>query len=116
MERLQIDLRCAGVEQGELQRHAPELRAARRALYRDPEGEFLHVPHRTALLREIRAYCRARPTHVTDVVQLGIGGSSLGAQALCRALLPTRHNERVRPGSRHCGPAGAGGRNSSTSS
>ncbi len=102
MERLQVDLRCAGVEQASLQRHAPELRAARRALYRDPEGEFLHVPHRTALLREIRNYCRARPTHMTDVVQLGIGGSSLGAQTLCRALLPQRHNERVRPGSLRC--------------
>ncbi len=102
MASLQVDLRRSGLKAAELQRHAPELRSARRALYTDPDGEFLRVPHQRELLREIRRVCGARPAAATDVVQLGIGGSSLGAQALCRALLPARHNERVRPGGLRC--------------
>lgn len=66
-----------------------------------PAAGFLRAPHRPELLREIRRFVRARPADVTDVVQLGIGGSSLGARALCRALLAERHNQTVRkPGLR----------------
>lgn len=71
------------------------------ALDGPPAAGFLRAPHRPELLREIRAFVRARPKAVTDVVQLGIGGSSLGARALCRALLPARHNQAIRrPGLR----------------
>ncbi len=98
MGQLRVELRRAGVKSSELQRHAAELRAARKMLYATSDGEFLRLPSQSALLREIRGYCRARPSQLTDVVQLGIGGSSLGAQALCKALLPARHNERVGPG------------------
>ncbi|NRA02402.1 MAG: glucose-6-phosphate isomerase [Myxococcales bacterium] len=66
-----------------------------------PAAGFLSVPHRSDLLREVRRFVRARPADLTDVVQLGIGGSSLGARALCRALLAERHNQTVRrPGLR----------------
>lgn len=95
MALLEVDLKRAGVERSELRTHAHVLRRARRDLYEGPEGDFLRVPHDRALLRAIRRACRALPGDATDVVQLGIGGSSLGARALCAALLPARHNERA---------------------
>ncbi len=94
MVELRADLRRAGIKRAELQAHAPTLRSARRALYDSAEGEFLRLPHDRRLLQQIRRYSRTLPTGVTDVVQLGIGGSSLGAQALCAALLPPGSNAR----------------------
>ncbi len=94
MVELRADLRRAGIKRAELQAHAPTLRSARRALYDSAEGEFLRLPHDRRLLQQIRRYSRTLPTRVTDVVQLGIGGSSLGAQALCAALLPPGSNAR----------------------
>ncbi len=94
MVELRADLRRAGIKRAELQAHASTLRSARRALYDSAEGEFLRLPHDRRLLQQIRRYSRTLPTRVTDVVQLGIGGSSLGAQALCAALLPPGSNAR----------------------
>jgi glucose-6-phosphate isomerase len=94
---LNVELRNAGVTSAELSQHAVTLRQALRDLDRAPEGDFLRVLERPAIVREINAYCKGRPRRITDVVQLGIGGSSLGAQALCAALLPPRHNDLVRP-------------------
>ena len=101
MSELQVDLTHAGVPSAELQGHAASLGKALAALDETPAGDFLRIVHSPAVLREIRACAKRRPPGVTDVVQLGIGGSSLGAQALCTALLPSRHNQFVRrPGLR----------------
>ena len=93
-ELLRVDLRRAGIKRAELQAHAATLRSARRDLYDTAEGEFLRLPHDKGLLQQIRRYSRTRPAGVTDVVQLGIGGSSLGARALCAALVPPGSNAR----------------------
>ncbi len=101
MPPIELNLKDCGVTGAELRRHAPRLRMALRRLDESPEGEFLRVTRRKDLLQEIQACVRERPSSATDVVQLGIGGSSLGAQALCAALLPALHNQRVqKPGMR----------------
>ena len=101
MSELQVDLAHSGLETHVLEGHAETLAKALRALDESPGGEFLRVIQSATLLRQIRAYCKRRPPNVTDVVQLGVGGSSLGAQALCAALLPAGHNQSVRkPGLR----------------
>ena len=85
-------------ELGELQgtgQHAATMKRALRSLDESPDGGFLRVVHDRKLLRAVQAYVRGRPPGVTDVVQFGIGGSSLGAQALCAALLHPRHNQRA---------------------
>jgi len=95
---IEIRLERGGAERNQLTRHAVALTDALAGLDASPGGGFLRVAHERAILREIQAYVRKRPARVTDVVQLGIGGSSLGAQALCAALLHPRHNERARKG------------------
>jgi len=98
---LEIDLDQGGLEKEALTRHAGALEQALEQLDAAPEGDFLRVLGRADLLRQIQRFARGRSSQLTDVVQLGIGGSSLGAQALCSALLPPRHNETVRkPGLR----------------
>ncbi len=98
MSVLQVNLEQARIERNEVVRHAATLRSALAGLDAGGEGGFLRLAQRTDLLREIRAYCDRRPAAVTDVVQLGIGGSSLGGHAICAALLPARHNEFVERG------------------
>ena len=88
-----VELDGMRLERNDLARHAASLRTGLASLDGSERGGFLHLPGRTDLLREIREYCRRRPRGLTDVVQLGIGGSALGAQALCSALLPARYNE-----------------------
>ena len=101
MSELQVDLTHAGVSSAALRNYAATLDKALRALDQAPAGDFLRIVRDPAVLREIRAYAKRRPAGITDVVQLGIGGSSLGAQALCAALLQPRHNQFVRrPGLR----------------
>jgi glucose-6-phosphate isomerase len=95
VSELAVDLSHAGIPEEELLAHAPSLRAELERLDGAPEGEFLRVPHQPELLRQMQRVRRALPRGLRDVVQLGIGGSSLGAQTLCAALLPPRHNERV---------------------
>ena len=95
---IEVRLERGGAERNELTRHAVALTGALAALDRSPGGGFLRVVHRRQVLREIQGYVRKRPARMTDVVQLGIGGSSLGAQALCAALLHPRYNEQARKG------------------
>ncbi|MCE2391478.1 MAG: glucose-6-phosphate isomerase [Proteobacteria bacterium] len=90
MSRLEVRLRRAGLSARELTRHAASLRAALARLDAGTGGEFLRVIHERRYLREISRCVASAPPGLTDVVQLGIGGSSLGAHALCRALLPPR--------------------------
>ena len=92
---IEVGLERSGVERNDLARHAVALSGALRALDESPGGGFLRVVHDRRSLRAIQAYVRARPARLTDVLQLGIGGSSLGAQALCAALLHPRHNQTV---------------------
>ncbi|MFQ5513463.1 MAG: glucose-6-phosphate isomerase [Myxococcota bacterium] len=101
MEEVRVDLESAGIDPAELSSGRPLLQRALRELEASPRGGFLRVVDRPELLREIQRFCRGRRRELRDVVQLGIGGSSLGAQALCRALLPPQHNLEVRaPGLR----------------
>lgn len=102
MSELVVDLAHAGIGESELAAHAPALRAELERLDAAPEGEFLRVPHQAELLRQMQRVRRSLPSGLRDVVQLGIGGSSLGAQTLCAALLPPRHNERVAKGGLRC--------------
>jgi glucose-6-phosphate isomerase len=95
VSELVVDLAHAGVAEAELLAYGPALRAELERLDGAPEGEFLRVPHQPGHVRQMQAVRRTLPDGLRDVVQLGIGGSSLGAQTLCAALLPARHNERV---------------------
>lgn len=88
MAVIELELRGAKVSAARLRQLAPRLRRALRALDAGPDGDFLRAIHQPGLLREIEACVRRRPSGIDDVVQLGIGGSSLGARALCTALLP----------------------------
>ncbi len=90
---LVVDLERMRLERNDLVRHAATLRTGLSSMASSDRGGFLRLAGRTDLMREIRAFCRQGTGSWTDVVQLGIGGSSLGAQALCAALLPARHNE-----------------------
>jgi glucose-6-phosphate isomerase len=87
---LEVDLRRARMPAGRLRRHGARLSAALRALDSGPDGDFLRVVRERRWLREIETAARRCPAGIRDVVQLGIGGSSLGARALCSALLPPR--------------------------
>ncbi len=95
---LEVELKHAGVVPAAIATHVAKLRGALHDLDRSPAGEFLRVLRRPELLKEIRTLRRKLPSRVRDVVQLGIGGSSLGAQALCAALLPPGHNRAPRAG------------------
>jgi glucose-6-phosphate isomerase len=101
LSELTVDLEHARVARNSLTRHSVMLRRALERFDSEPEGDFLRAISRADLLREINSFVKGRAARLTDVVQLGIGGSSLGAQAVCGALLPARHNEIVRkPGLR----------------
>jgi len=95
VSELVVDLAHAGMAEAELAAHAPALRAELERLDGLPEGEFLRVPFQHEHVAAMERLRRDLPKGLTDVVQLGIGGSSLGAQTLCAALLPARHNERM---------------------
>lgn len=95
MAELSVDVVRGGIPARELRALAPELRRGLAELDRRADAGFLRVLGRRALIKEIRDFARARRGTFRDVVQLGIGGSSLGGRALCQALLPALHNERV---------------------
>ncbi|MCP4007221.1 MAG: glucose-6-phosphate isomerase [bacterium] len=95
MARLEVRLENAGVTEAELARYRARLGAALAKLDAGADGEFLRVIEDVGVLREIRSCIRSKPAGIRDVVQLGIGGSSLGGQSLCAALLPALHNERL---------------------
>lgn len=62
-----------------------------------PPSGFLAVLRRASLLREVQAAARRwRRRGVEDVIHVGIGGSSLGAETVMRALAHPFHNELPR--------------------
>jgi glucose-6-phosphate isomerase len=89
---LEVDLSHVRLERHEVVRHAASLRTGLSSLDGGEQGGFLRLSERKDLLRQIQIFQRDLRSDVTDVVQLGIGGSSLGAQTLCGALLPAGHN------------------------
>jgi glucose-6-phosphate isomerase len=58
---------------------------------------FAALPYREGVLQQIESYARRVRGRFRNLVQIGIGGSSLGAAALTGALLDRFHNERGRP-------------------
>lgn len=72
-------------------------------LGRDAPSGFLKLPKRSAPVRAIEAEARYwRRRKVRDVIHIGIGGSSLGADAILRALAHPDHN--LLPDARRSGP------------
>ncbi len=92
---VEIELRAAGIPAAEVNAFRPRLREALRRLAGTPRVGFLEVVSRRDLLSEISRYVGRAPRGVTDIVQLGIGGSSLGAQAILRALPPSVGSPRM---------------------
>jgi len=94
----------AGLTRGEV---GACLKAARRVIPEllGPKAEsgFLKLPRRRSVLAEVaasaRRWRRRKPEHV---IHVGIGGSSLGAEAIFRALAHPLHNEL--PAARRTGP------------
>ena len=58
---------------------------------------FAALPYRESILQRVDAYARQVRGRFRNFVQIGIGGSSLGAAALTGALLDRFHNEKSRP-------------------
>jgi glucose-6-phosphate isomerase len=77
------------------------LKSARPALRPLMSGKgrpgFAALPYRENVLARIEAYARRVRGRFRNVVQVGIGGSSLGAAAIAGALLDRFHNERATP-------------------
>ncbi|MEN8182112.1 MAG: glucose-6-phosphate isomerase [Myxococcota bacterium] len=87
--------RAHGVSRAEVRAALTTLGPAIRELLgpRAPSG-FLALPLRRTMQREILAAARRwRERGVRDVIHVGIGGSSLGAETLFRALAHPFHNE-----------------------
>ncbi|MFH1862644.1 MAG: glucose-6-phosphate isomerase, partial [bacterium] len=90
-----------GLTGEEIERALPEAQRAHEDLAeRRRKGElpFYDLHNQTGMIAEIKAYAAATRERFTDVVVLGIGGSSLGPAALQMAL--GRSAERVSTGSR----------------
>ncbi len=58
---------------------------------------FASLPYRENVLSKVQSYARLIHGRFRNFVQIGIGGSSLGAAAVAGALLDRFHNERARP-------------------
>jgi glucose-6-phosphate isomerase len=95
MPGIEVGLRNAQVKVGALGRYARRMRRALKGLDEGPDGAFLRVTRDRRLQAEIRDFVASVPRGFTDVVQLGIGGSSLGAQALCSGLLAPGYAARA---------------------
>ena len=80
--------RAAGVTRAEVQRVLARLASVVPDLLRHDSGAgFLKLPRRRSVLAGIEAEARYwRRRGIDDLVHIGIGGSSLGAEALLRAL------------------------------
>ncbi len=86
--------RAHGVTRDEVLGRSSALDATRAALLgpRPPSG-FLVLPERAAQLRQVTRTARElRARQPDDVIHIGIGGSSLGAEVLFRALAHPQHN------------------------
>lgn len=88
MMDLEVELLEPRIERGELSRARRSLRRVLGELDASPQAGFLRLVQRRDLLREIEGFRRRQRRRWRDVVQLGIGGSSLGAHALWAALAP----------------------------
>lgn len=77
------------------------LKAARPGWKRFLRGKgrpgFAALPYRENVLAKLESFARQVRGKFRNLVQIGIGGSSLGAAALTGALLDRFHNERFRP-------------------
>jgi len=94
-----------GVTRSEVAREARRLRrVVPDLLGSDAASGFLRLPGRRAALEAIRKEARRwRRRGIEDVIHIGIGGSSLGAETLARALLHPQHDQlpaRLRDGPR----------------
>src|SRR5688572_6452982 len=58
---------------------------------------FTALPYREQVMAQMEGFARKTRGRFRNFVQIGIGGSSLGAAALTGALLDRFHNERSRP-------------------
>ncbi len=89
---------ASGITDAEL---AKLVKAARRpcadVVRRRKRLGFTDLPYREEVISKVAAAGRRIRGRYRNFVQLGIGGSSLGAAALCTALLDRFHNERRRP-------------------
>lgn len=81
----------AGLSDAELEAQLEPTAAAVRAVLAKAEGGelgFFALPTQTSMLTEIEAVAGGAPPGITDVLVLGIGGSSLGTRAVLEALRP----------------------------
>jgi glucose-6-phosphate isomerase len=97
--------RAHGVSRAEVRAALGAARSVTRELLgATPPSGFLALPMRRTALREVLdSAARWRRRRVRDVIHVGIGGSSLGAETLLRALAHPFHNElspRARRGPR----------------
>jgi len=85
--------RAHGVSRREVAEVLPRLAEVAPALLAPgAEAGFLQLPRRRAALRAVLEAAAKLRRGVDDVVHLGIGGSSLGAETLLRALAHPHHN------------------------
>ena len=85
--------RAHGVSRREVAEVLPRLAGVAPALLApNAESGFLQLPRRRAALRAVLEAAAKLRRGVDDVVHLGIGGSSLGAETLLRALAHPHHN------------------------
>jgi len=85
--------RAHGVSRREVAEVLPRLAEVVPALLAPgAEAGFLQLPRRRAALRAVLEAAAKLRRGVDDVVHLGIGGSSLGAETLLRALAHPHHN------------------------
>lgn len=93
-----------GITRAELARALRRVAPVPRALFaRGAPSGFMKLPGRARVLQAVQkeaAHWRARG--VSDVLHIGIGGSSLGAEVLQRALLHPQHN--LLPRAKRAGP------------
>ncbi|MCP5060649.1 MAG: glucose-6-phosphate isomerase [bacterium] len=96
--------RSHGVTRAEIARTLPRLaKVVPDLLGQDAASGFLRVLSRRALLKSlVDEAARQRRRGFEDVIHIGIGGSSLGAEAIWRALAHPQHN--LLPRSRRGGP------------
>jgi len=86
-----------GIKEGELEDVLKELEKINREIQEKPYP-FMELPfmsYELEEMKELAASLREKP--ISDVVLLGIGGSSLGAETLFRAILSPEHNLKHRP-------------------
>ncbi len=80
---------------------AAALKAARPAFRAVLRGRaklgFAALPYRENVLTKVQSFARRIQGRFRNFVQIGIGGSSLGAAAIAGALLDRFHNERSSP-------------------